>query len=73
MTIATTTTSSSSPRCLGLTSQARSAVIAASERFARDAMEAMEPDASHDWAHVQRVRSLAMRLAREEEVRCCCC
>jgi len=41
-------------------------LLAAAEHFVRD--ELSSNDASHDYSHILRVRKLATRIAREEEL-----
>jgi HD superfamily phosphodiesterase len=43
---------------------ARSAVVTAVEAAVREEMD--KNDASHDFSHIERVRNMALTLAREE-------
>jgi hypothetical protein len=43
---------------------ARQQLAAATEQHLRDALAAR--DASHDWSHIERVRTLALRLGQQE-------
>ena len=45
---------------------AAAGVVAAAETHVRHALSALGVDASHDYAHIERVRRLALRIAREE-------
>ncbi|KAL0020408.1 hypothetical protein WJX77_000208 [Trebouxia sp. C0004] len=40
--------------------------ISRTERFVREQITVLDHDASHDWSHIDRVRKLALALAREE-------
>ncbi|KAI8467264.1 MAG: hypothetical protein J3K34DRAFT_431134 [Monoraphidium minutum] len=44
----------------------RSTVVEQVEKHVRAALEGN--DASHDWAHIERVRALALRIAADEKV-----
>ncbi|KAA6425400.1 MAG: hypothetical protein FRX49_04893 [Trebouxia sp. A1-2] len=42
--------------------------ILRTERFVREQIVVLDHDASHDWSHIDRVRKLALALAREEGI-----